>query len=276
MEMTPPTLKLDFSWANDGMNVFVPAANLDRGRTFYDDDGFTNDLAASVVALRKGDQLGLHFQDRMITERGGLRRSDEISALARLEKLLIQKRGHEFRLRVGVGVLLTGPLGGDVLQDRFHRLIRWGRTLNGELKGQLQNQYEGEVEWAPRLELGLAHGWQVSKRFHLSAGAQLAYSPGVGASATELSVGIERTRRVAGGQLKLSAKLPLRYVRSEEERLSFRGGYPRGKFFLQPLSGIAYQRRTMGFAFDLSLNVEGTGAHQGILSFSYYLGNSIR
>jgi len=272
--MPPTEIQVQVHWANDGMNLLVPAADLERGRTFHDDDGFTNDLGAALIAWRGEDRLGLHFQDRMITERGGLRRSDEISAVVRMEELLGRKGRHDWRFQGGLGVLLTGPLGGDVLQDRFHRLIRWGRTLNGELLGQLQNQYEGGIAWGPRFELGLAHGWSIGDELRLTSEIGIAFSPGVGASSSQAGIGFERLRSFLGGKLRISVKAPLRYLRSEEERLGFRGGYPRGKLFLQPSSGVSYQHRSIGVAFDLNLNVEGSGAHQGVLSFSYYLGEA--
>jgi len=274
--MSPPlrSTMFNFTWSNDGLNLMAPASDLQAGRRFYDDDGFTNDLAASVALLRDSQQLSLSVRHRMITERGGLRRADEMHALARFEKTLREDRCHELRLLVGAGAMLTGPLGGAQLQDRFHRLIQWGRTLNGDLLGQLQNDYEGGVRAAPRLELGFSDRRKLSQKWQAHWGAEVAYSPGVGASAAQLSVGIERRWRAPGGEFKIMATLPLRYLHSEEDRLTFPGGYPESEVFLQPSPGVSYRYGAAMLAFDLALNVEGSGAHQGELSFSYYFGGS--
>jgi len=269
---TPLRGEFNFTWSNDGLNYIVPAANLSRDRIYHDDDGFTNDLAASVDLTKNQDHYGLHLRHRMITERDGLLRADEVMAMARVKKPLAESDVDRLDLQLGLGVMLTGPLAGDSIQDGFHRLIRWGRTLNGDLLGQLQNQYEGDVEAAPRVELGAVFTRKISGKDHLYAEASLAHSHGVGATALQAGVGFDHAWRILGGDLQVASELPLRYLHSEEARLTFRGGYPESKWFLQPQGGISYRHGAVKVGFGLVVNIEGSGANSGELSFSYYFG----
>ena len=67
--MSPPARTIfNFTWSNDGLNMMVPAADLQWDRTFHDDDGFTNDLAAAVTFVRGPHQLSFDVRHRMITE----------------------------------------------------------------------------------------------------------------------------------------------------------------------------------------------------------------
>lgn len=258
---------LDFIWANDGMNYLVPAEGLSRDRTFYDDDGFTNDLTACATGSRGGSQTSVCGRHRMITERGGLRRADEVLVSATLAHRLPLDSEWALSTFAGVGIVATGPMGGAEFQDAFHRLIRWGRTLSGAQQGQLQNTYEGGVRMAPRLHVGARMQRNVSDRTSLFAGGEAAVNPGAGASAGQMDVGIAHRFTVGQGRVNLFADLALRHLRAEEERLTFSGAYPEAETFLQPSGGLSYRRGAQEIGFALLLNVEGSGSHQGALSF---------
>lgn len=270
--MAPFRTILGFAWSNDGLNYLVPMANPSRDRNaFYDDDGFTNDLTLSARFDREGLAFGFQGRHRMITERGGFLRSDEVQLGAWIHR--ITRHGERFETRpfLGLGIVTTGPWGGDWLQDRFHRLTRWGRTLNGEILGQLQNEYEGSRRYAPQLRGGGELSFRLSPEVRLRGGAMLTASPGAGASSVQASLGFERVRNFGGGKLVFLGSLALRHVRAEEERLQFKGAYPAAKSFVEPYGGFTYQRARFALSYYLTLNVEGSGAHQGTLGLEYFL-----
>ncbi|HEX5035121.1 MAG TPA: hypothetical protein VFW62_11640 [bacterium] len=271
--MSPIRTHLGFTWSNDGLNYLVPMAQPSRDRSpFHDDDGFTNDLAMSAAFLGGNWALGFQGQHRMITERGGLRRSDEVELGAWLQRVSRHGKRIETRPFLGLGLVATGPLGGAYLQDRFHRIIQWGRTLDGEILGQLQNQYEGGRRYAPQLKAGGELAFRLSPQVRLLAGAMASVSPGAGASGVQAKLGFERVRSFEGGKLIFLGGIGLRHLRSEEERLEFKGGYPDAESFVEPFGGFTYQRRRFSVAYHLILNVEGSGAHQGAISLGYLLG----
>jgi hypothetical protein len=264
---------LGFTWSNDGLNYLVPMANPSRDRSlFHDDDGFTNDFALSTTFVRGGLAFGFQGRHRMITERGGLRRSDEVQLGAWLHHISKHGRRIETRPFMGLGIVATGPLGGAYIQDRFHRLIQWGRTLNGEILGQLQDQYEGSRRYAPQLRIGGDVYFRLSGGVRLLSGAMISVSPGVGASSVQANLGFERVRSFGGGKLIFLGGIALRHVEAEEERLEFEGGYPDSESFVEPFGGLTFQRGPFSVAYHLTLNVEGSGAHQGAISLGYLLG----
>lgn len=258
---------IDFIWANDGLNYLVPAHHLSRERTLHDDDGFTNDLTLCLAAARPRTRLAVCVKDRMITEREGLRRADEIDAELSLERT--RSVGDHWSLSsfAALGFVATGPLGGAQFQDKFHRLIDWGRTLNGEIKGQLQTDYEGGVRVAPRLRAGGSVQRQLSADASLSAGGEVAVSRGAGASYGQIQVAARRGFPVGQGRLTIFGSVALRRLRAEEIRLTFPGAYPQVATFPQGSAGFSYARPSWEIGFALLLNVEGTGAHQGALSY---------
>lgn len=271
--MAPFRTSLQFTWSNDGLNYLVPMADPARDRSpFHDDDGFTNDLALDTTFARSGLAFGFHGRHRMITERRGLRRSDEVDLGAWFHQISKHGKRIETRPFLGLGLVATGPLGGAQLQDRFHRLIQWGRTLNGEILGQLQNEYEGGRRYAPQLKVGGDVAFRASSQVRLMAGAMLSASQGVGASSVQMTLGFERSRKFAGGNLIFLGGVALRHVRSAEERLEFQGGYPAAQSFVEPFGGFTYRRPSFWIAYHLTLNVEGSGAHQGAISIGYLLG----
>jgi hypothetical protein len=270
--MTPIRSSLGLAWSNDGLNYLVPMANPSRDRSpFHDDDGFTNDLALSLT-LAQGDwALGFQGRHRMITERDGRRRSDEVQLGAWLHRLSRHGRRIETRPFLGLGLVATGPLGGASIQDRFHRIIQWGRTLNGEILGQLQDQYEGGRRYAPQLRTGGDVYLRLSPDLRLMSGAMISANAGAGASSAQVNLGFERVRAFAGGKLIFLGGMALRHVEAEEERLEFEGGYPASESFVEPFGGFTYQRRSFSLAYHLILNVEGSGAHQGVISLEAFL-----
>ncbi len=260
-------------WSNDGLNYFIPAEGQVRGRLFHDDNGFTNDVELGGACETGKRRFSLGGRHRMITERGGLRRSDEVDLEAGVERVEARRSKSELSSYIGLGLVATGPLGGAAWQDGFHRLINWGRTLSGAQLGKLQNRYEGGIRVAPRLRVGLNALWRASKRTALSAGAEVAVSRGVGTSGGKLEVDVEHRRRAAGGELSFSGAVALRHLRAEEERLTFPGAYPRAKSFLEPWFEINYRRGSRSVGFRLILNVEGSGSNQGSLNLSQRWGS---
>jgi hypothetical protein len=271
--MPPSRISLALTWANDGLNYFVPAEGQSRGKFFHDDDGFTNDLTVVVRAEEGDNQFGLNARHRMITERGGLRREDEFLAEAFLERRASSIGGGETWLWAAVGVVATGPLGGERFQDGFHHLIHWGRFLDGGGGGQLQDVYEGTAKVGARLEAGLTKIQNLAGRWREITGFDVAASRGVGVSSGEVFAGLQRDWTLGRNFLELAGFLTLRHVHSEERRLTIPGGYPSDKTFLEPSAGITWSRGPSTVAFSLLLNVEGSRSHEGALTLGYRIGD---
>lgn len=261
------TTYLEWRWANDGLNYLVPAEGLSRERTFQDDDGFTNDLGACVGNSTASSELRLCAQHRMITERAGMGRIDEASAELTYGKNRALNEDWSLRSTAGIGAVATGPLGGAPVQDAFHRLIRWGRTLSGEQQGFLQDSYAGGVKLGPRLRVGLHASRRLPHGLQAILGGELVVNPGVGASGGQVDLGLRREWTLGSGGLRIFGQVAGRRLRAEETRATFRGAYPRDAAFLQSFAGLAYFGGFGEVGFGLSLNVEGNGAHQGVLHF---------
>jgi len=263
---------LTFNWGNDGLNYFVPAEGLRPGNIFHDDDGFTNDLSLNANLERGESEFQFFGRHRMITEREGLHREDEVLTEARWGRRVKKFGRGELSSFLGLGLVATGPLGGAQLQDNFHGLTHWGRRLNGEGRDQLQSIYEGGVLISPRLAVGGNFRYPVSDQTQVSLNLEVDASHNVGVSKGELAGEVERHWEKGRNRFSLWVDFALRHLHSEEDRLSFHGGYPKEATFLEPTLGFSYSRGAKRIGFSLILNQEGTGVNQGVLSLSYLLG----
>src|SRR5689334_14151113 len=108
--------RLDFLWANDAMNGFVPAPGAAGGRKFYDDRGFTNDLTLRSTFEDGDDRWVSTFRHRMITERVGPRRIDEVLMELRREPVVARWQNGELRVTYGFGAVGTGHEAGAEIQ----------------------------------------------------------------------------------------------------------------------------------------------------------------
>lgn len=132
--------KITAAWGND--TLFLPGL---AGHSYPgDDDGFTNDFRLTVG----GDAFSAQARHRMITERGGMRRVDELTLggdyvdRTRLGRITLS-------LGAGGGATLLGPLGGAQVQDAVHQ----SPFAHGRLLGRgLQDRYEPELTVTPALD----------------------------------------------------------------------------------------------------------------------------
>src|SRR5262249_2740222 len=147
-----------------------------------------------------------------------------------------------------------------------------GRYLESQGRSQLQNTYEGDLRVGPELSVGGTISYPISKRVRVFAGAEAEVSRDVGVSKGQVSGAVERRWSLGDNRFSLWGRLALRHLHSEEERLTFHGGYPKEGTFLEGALGFSYLRGAKEIGFSLILNQEGTGVHQGALSLSYLFG----
>jgi hypothetical protein len=257
--------KVDFYWANDAMNGFVPAPGAAFGRKYYDDRGFTNDLTLKSTLEDDDDRWVTTFRHRMITERVGPRRVDEVTLELRREPVVRRWLNGELRVTYGLGAVATGPEGGAGIQSEFHRVTRSGKTL---AEG-LPHIYDGDVNVAPRFVGGVSVSQNLTRWTRLSAGVEASLNPGVSASHESLWASAEQSIPLPLGQVTLEAGVAVRAVQSHEARVSFPGGYPTSAGYVQPWAGARYEVGPLSTGFTLQMNVEGSQNHQGVAQLGY-------
>lgn len=112
---------------------------------YRSDDGATASLGAGMVFTRGDQRVDVDVDYQMLTERGGMQRTDLVTALVSHTKT---KDAGGFRLSYGydLGLVGTGDFGGAQVQDGWHGLNE-GTLLGGRRLGRgLQNVYSTDPQ----------------------------------------------------------------------------------------------------------------------------------
>lgn len=268
MAIDPTSRKLAFEWGNDFFNPF-PLAKLHGAR--FDDDGFTNDLGGIYAQTQGPSRLELHARHRMITERGGLRRSDVVDLGAELTRRLSFAKTSIW-WGAGADLGLSGALGGERLQDAFHHLVA-GRHLDGTGAGQLQNLQPRELRKG--LVCSALAGVERTLGPGLALGLTLRGQAALGQ--TGVSSGVAEAYVVASFALSANASVDARVAMSanllhtSDPGLVIPGGYLVERMFGSPSLALGMSLRGTRIAWEVRLNEGGSGASLGVLSLSYKL-----
>ena len=267
MAINPTSPKLTLTWGNDFFNPFA-VAKLDGRR--FDDDGFTNDLAATYAQALGATTFELAVQHRMITERGGLRRTDQIDFGADLTRRF-SLDGAQVVLGGGVAGALSGPFGGAYVQDKFHHLVK-GRHLDGTGSGQLQNQEPASVRAGVLLSAtaSVSHAFAGITLGSVTRAALALGATGLSSVMTEVyAQGALRLSENAAFDVRLSVSANLLHTR--DPSLVIRGGYNTDRVFVSPRVGVGVTVRDVRAGWDIRLNEGGSGVNLGILSLGFAL-----
>jgi len=133
------------------LQAYLRSGN-DNMATLFDgkyrsDDGATASLGAGMAFTRGDQRIDLDVDYQMLTERGGMDRTDLVTALLSHTK---QSEAGGFKLSYGydLGLQGTGDFGGAQVQDGWHGLNE-GTMLGGRrLTGSLQNNYATDPQAA--------------------------------------------------------------------------------------------------------------------------------
>ena len=164
--------KLHIGTTND--NAYIPGKG-----AVGDDDGRTYGVEAHVDC----DDFYVKAQHNSVTAIGGEERNDHARLTAGINDQIQTDNGGELSFSVGAGVALTGPLGGDRLQDAWHSIIG-ERRLPGagepHIPGySLQDSYVGGVTAAPTFEASASYKHPVGDaNAILEASMQATLGPG--------------------------------------------------------------------------------------------------
>lgn len=208
-----PTWLVRLAWGNDLFSELPPA----------DDAGLTNDLEVAVARApaRAGTTIGGAVRHRMITERGGDRRRDQVDVAATASR--DARRGDvALTATARAGLTLTGNLGGRWLQDGWHGVTGTGPTI----EQGLQHRYEGDHRVAlvvgGRGEVRALGG---ALEPYAALDAQLALG-GTGLSLIELAGGVRVP--LARGRVVVTAEGALFAQTTADPGLALDGGYGGG------------------------------------------------
>ncbi|HEY6728855.1 MAG TPA: hypothetical protein VI197_32815, partial [Polyangiaceae bacterium] len=116
-----PALRVGAEWGND--QLYGSAG---------DDHGFTQELTLRAHAIDERDDLWFGARQRLMIERGGHRRTDEVT----FELGWLTERGTGalvWTFGPTLGLVLSGNYAGAELQNAWHELIDNGYTLDAGL-----------------------------------------------------------------------------------------------------------------------------------------------
>lgn len=252
---TPLAAAVRMAWWNDSSSGFPT-----------DDNGFTNDLELNGILDLYGHHLALDSRHRMITERHGPHRTDEVQVL--LGDRFEQARGALLLyVTPDAGLALSGNYGGAVLQNSFHTLpfIKGRRIGDG-----LQTSYAGS-------RAGLVVGGEAGAVWQVHP--MLAFH---GALAAELAIG-ETGRHFLLGTAEAIFTLPYWRVRpsvaaglttgayaSADTSLAMRGGYVFNRMVVLPHFRACVQVGPFVAGWDVRLNEGGSGTPTGAVFVEWH------
>lgn len=181
-----------------------------------DDRGFTQDLTVHAHVMDPRNDISLWVRHRLVVERTGKRRTDEMTAVTRW---LTERDTGPIVWTFGpaLGLALSGNYGGAKLQDAWHRWLGNGFTLDNGLPNQYAPHRTGALvgarggpSWLPypwlRLVLGseLQAGWGGTGRSMVAFYDALEFESGHPSFRLFLSGGVDAERNwVTDPTLKL-------------------------------------------------------------------------
>lgn len=214
-------LRVEGAWLNDN---FTPV-------TTNDDNGFTNDGYATITAQKNQTRLQASIADRMLTERGGMRRTDVVDTAFSASQTY-EVGNFALSGTATAGLATSGDYAGAPVQDWFHGTVGYGRRLHS-LKGNtyyktpLQDTYDGQRRFGLTLggDTSLSYGFFADHvRAEAGVEAQAALG-GTGVSYLRPHTGIDA--RLSYGPLAANAgaRVELTRALTRDPSLTIPGGY---------------------------------------------------
>ena len=240
-----------FAWGND---QFYP----ENG----DDLGFTQDLGVEAHLLNRIDDYALRLKYRLITERYGKRRTDELTSELRW------LHEHDLGLmRATLGPALSfaasGNFGGAELQNTWHRAFNDAYTFDHGLADEYPDHTFG-------LGLGGQLGFTYSPYWwlRLMLGSQLSVACGKsGRSQTSLYDALELESGNAGLRVAASLGVDLERTWTHDPYLQLPGAYETEAPWSSPHFRLALRHDSWEAGYVAHTNVGGAETQFGLLYF---------
>jgi len=224
-----------------------------------DDVGFTNDFLAEAQLVATHDAFALRTRYRLLAERYGPRRTDELSC-----RLLWLHRFEfgTFSAILGPSFTLaaSGNYGGAKLQNSWHRAIDDGYTFGQGLADQYPDYGFGA---GPGAVLGLS--WSPVWWFGLALGSELvlAFGP-TGRSQAALYDAVEFTSNDHGFRGVLALGIDLERTWTNDPYLEIPGGYETARAFWSPHLRLAGRGDSWEVGYQAHSNIGGADTHFGL------------
>lgn len=224
-----------------------------------DDLGFTQDTTLEAHVLDRSNDASLSVRQRLMVERGGVRRTDEVTCeLGWLQ----EHTGGPFVWTFGptAALVLSGNYGGSKLQNYWHELLDNGYTFDEGLPNRYEPHRTGLV-------LGARGGpsWLPLPWLRLLVGAELAGAlGGTGQSTIALYDAVEFES--GGPPFRLAVTGGVDYERNwtRDPTLALPGGYDTTGIYRSTHVRMAARGPQWEVGLRAVTNVGGSQAHMGM------------
>lgn len=225
-----------------------------------DDQGFTHDFTLQAHYMREHDDYSLRARQRLMIERGGERRTDELSFEL---GWLTEQDGGPFVWTFGpsLALVLSGNYGGAELQNTWHDLLDNGYTFDAGLANDYAPQRTGVV-------LGARGGpsWQPLPWLRLLVGVELAGAVGgTGQSLIAVYDALEFESGTPGFRLVLTGGIDYERSWTSDPTLQLSGGYDTSGIYRSTHLRMAARGREWEAGFRAQTNVGGSDGHLGMV-----------
>jgi hypothetical protein len=210
------TWEVGFTWGNDLFTELDPP---------IDDSGFTNDLRLRAQRHDGERSFGATILHRMITERGGPRRWDQLDVLATGERRFPHVTG-----AVRLGPSFGGNLGGRALQNAWHSATGSGPTLSQGLQHRYAFPRQATILAGARVEAALG---SPSEQFYAVVDGQVPVLPSAGVGFLDLAAGGRVTQETSKVDLSGAVELALTRYASDDPGLTLPGAHRPGAWHVE-------------------------------------------
>lgn len=255
--------ELTISWANDLLALPGVAPR-------FDDQGFTNDLGVGLHFDEPRGRAGLSARHRMITERGGSARTDELTVTAEYAREADTRQTLSVVWLARGGGAFSGNLGGAWMQDSFHRALGNGRTSGDAGATRLQTIYPTNLRAGGLLggELGLSMRASRHLRAEFGVTAQLALgATGLSSGAVYALAELRWSSRLLSAAI--APRVELSQLVTADPALTMAGGYVEDNLLLLPAIRVSARVTRLELSFEARANEGGAGHGLGQLTLGY-------
>ena len=255
-----------------GMNF---GGNLSLGNDLFaipypnkpDDNGFTSDLVTRLWLNDDVNYYGFYFRHRMITERGGMQRWDEVLFYLDYQRTY---RSDDWSLYYGfrVGGFLCGDLKGENIQNWTHQNI-----ANGRMDGwNLQDQYNGPNYRDFMVGGGFMAEYKMFSFAFLRAGVDTQVTNDLmGISFISGYQGIVLDKKTFTVNPYLKVGVSETVYGTLDKNMKMQGGYATGSIQFSPQIGFGvYFGQLFGLEYSCIFNEGGSGYELGVLSIEVF------
>lgn len=225
-----------------------------------DDQGFTQDFTLRAHYIAHRDDYSLSARQRLMIERGGQRRTDEITF--ELCWLTDHALGpFQWTFGPSLALALSGNYGGAKLQDAWHELLDNGYTLEEGLPNDYAPHRTGVV-------LGGRGGpsWLPLPWLRLLVGAELAGAlGGTGQSLIAVYDALEFEAGRPDFRLVLSGGIDFERSWTQDPTLRLSGGYDTSGIYRSTHLRLAARGRQWEAGFRARTNVGGSESNSGMI-----------